>query len=327
MKKIAILVPKGDVMPGAIIGAYFLLTQTNVQSKQNGGEAVFDLDLLGFNSETLLYDGSFSVKTKSFKSSRKKYDLLILPGFTSEMNKPIELNKELISWLKKQHERNGTELASMCTGAFLLAETGLLEGKKCTSHWAFESDFRKRYPNVKFMPEYITTDDQGFYTSGGAYSSLNLILYLIEKFAGAETSVWLSKVFQLDKDRQSQKPFVIFHKQKSHADPTIGAVQDYVEKHYGESLSIKLLAEQFACSRRNFIRRFKEATGNTPNEYIQRVRIEAAKRLLETSTQRIGEIMQLSGYQDSRSFRLLFKKFTGYTPSEYRRRYNRTVEI
>ena len=231
MKKTAILVPKGEVMPSAIVGAYFLLTQANLFLRQNGKPAVFDVQLVGFRKESSLYDGSFAAKTENFKKTKKVFDLLIVPGFTSEMETPIQENLELIAWIKKQHTEHETDLASMCTGAFLVAATGLLDGKKCTSHWAFEPSFRRLFPTVNFLSEHIVTDDNGFYASGGAYSSLNLILYLIEKFCGKEAAVWTSKVFQIDIGRTSQKPFVIFNMQKSHMDKPIARAQAFIEKN------------------------------------------------------------------------------------------------
>ncbi|MCB0518904.1 MAG: helix-turn-helix domain-containing protein [Saprospiraceae bacterium] len=321
MKKIALLVPNGDVMPDAVVGSYFLLTQANLFLQQSGKKPVFEIQILGYKKQSLLYDGSFSVKTTHFKKVETVFDLLIVPGFTCEMEAPILENNGLIAWMKKQHVEHGTELASMCTGAFLVAATGLLDGKKCTSHWAFEQSFRRLFPKVNFLPEHIVTDDNGIYASGGAYSSLNLILYLIEKFCGKDTARWASKVFQLDIDRKSQKPFVIFNLQKAHVDEPVADAQSYIEKHFSEPLTVNGLADRFAFSRRNFVRRFKDATGNTPIEYIQRVRIEAAKRLLETTPKNINEVLYETGYSDNKSFRMVFKKITGYSPSDYRNRY------
>lgn len=323
MKKIAILVPKGEVMPNAVMGAYFLLTQANVFLRSQGIDEVFDVKICGYQSQVQLYDGSFSAQTLQFEKTEIVFDLLLIPGFTCEMDGPIQMNSELIEWMKQQHLEHGTELASMCTGAFLLASTGLLNGKKCTSHWAFETSFRKKFPEVNFQPEHIVTDDKGCYSSGGAYSSLNLILYLIEKFCNKETATWISKVFQLDMDRTSQVPFMIFNQQKSHLDDAIGSVQSYIEKHFTEALTVAQLATKFAFSHRNFIRRFKEATGNTPFEYIQRVRVEAAKRYLESSNLSVQEVIYKSGYSDGKAFRSIFKKFTGYAPREYRLRYGK----
>ncbi|MCO6493768.1 MAG: helix-turn-helix domain-containing protein [Phaeodactylibacter sp.] len=164
------------------------------------------------------------------------------------------------------------------------------------------------------MPERIVTDDRGIYASGGAYSSLNLVLYLLEKFSG-------KAAFQIDPGRRSQKPFVIFSNQGAHQDEAIARVQEHIERHYREGLTVSGLASRFAFSRRNFLRRFKEATGNSPIEYLQRVRIEAAKRNLETSFGGIGEALSAAGYSDAKTFRRLFKKYTGFSPMEYRNRY------
>lgn len=323
MRSIAILVPKGEVMPNGIMGSYFLLTQANFFLQQQGLPPIFAIDLVGYQNSALLYDGSFSVRTANFRKVKKRYDLLIAPGFTCDMEEPLALNASLIDWMKAQHLEHDTELASMCTGAFLLAATGLLKERKCTTHWAFEDSFRTYFPEVDFQPNLIITDDNGFYTSGGAYSSLNLILYLIEKFCGKDVAVWTSKVFQLDLDRKSQKPFVIFNTQKAHQDEAIRKVQDHIENHFSTPLTVNDLAKKFAFSRRNFVRRFKEATNNTPIAYIQRVRIEAAKRLLESSDHSIEAIMDQIGYSDGKAFRTVFKKITGFRPSEYRYKYGR----
>ncbi|MCB0703963.1 MAG: helix-turn-helix domain-containing protein [Saprospiraceae bacterium] len=323
MKRIALLVPKGDVMPNAVIGAYFLLTQANYFLMLQGREPIFEIKILGYKKHMLLYDGSFSVKTDSFKKAEQVFDLILVPGFTCEMEEPIRLNRKMIEWMKIQHLQHGSELASMCTGGFLLASTGLLRGKACTLHWAFESSFRKMFPDVDFQSDSITTDDNGIYTSGGAYSSLNLILYLIEKFGSKDIALMVSRFFQLDHNRKSQKPFVIFNQQKVHADLEIQQSQEYIEKHFSKPITVSDLAGSFSISRRNFIRRFKSATGNTPSEYIQRVRIEAAKRLIESSSIRMGELGPQTGYRDDKSFRIIFKKHTGFSPSEYKRRFGR----
>ena len=341
MKKIGIVIPRGAVMPDAVLSAYFLFTQVNLyfqnlanlsrtdyrkgRSTEEGGREAqpFKLFLLSHKNNCELYGEHFLVRSQKYKTFHESLDLIIVPGFTSEMESPLEMNQELVQWLKAQYENsNGkTELASMCTGAFLIAATGLLEGRCCTTHWAFQESFIAYFPLVNLQPDSIVTDDNGIYTSGGAYSSLNLILYLIEKFCGKETAVWAAKIFQIDHHRKSQKPFIIFNQQKSHADQAIIQIQNYLEQHFQESMSIQSLATQFNFSRRNLVRRFKKATGNTPIEYLQRVRIESAKRDLEYSAKNINEIIYDCGYNDGNSFRKLFKKYTGFLPSTYRKKY------
>jgi transcriptional regulator GlxA family with amidase domain len=323
MRKIAILVPKGEVMPSAVVGAYLLFKQVNEQLAGMGLPEAFDVELVGYAANTRLYDGAFSVKTHRHYTRATGYDLIIVPGFICDMAAPLRENTGLIRWMHRQYVEHGSELGSMCTGVFLVAATGLLDGKKCTTHWAFEQAFRQTFPNANLQPEHIVIDDKGLYSSGGAYSSLNLILYLVEKFCGKDMAVWASKVFQIDLDRKSQKRFAIFQQQKMHVDNSVAEAQEYIEQHYAEPLTVQALANRFTFSRRNFIRRFKEATSNTPIAYIQRVRIEAAKRLLEGSTKSIGAIMLETGYNDNKTFRATFKKYTGYAPSVYRSRYQR----
>ncbi len=196
----------------------------------------------------------------------------------------------------------------MCLGAFLLAETGLLKGKKCSTHWAYLDEFRARYPDIEVVDGAIITEVGNIYSSGGASSLWNLILYLIEKFSDRETAVLISKNFALDIGRSSQAVFTVFKGQKRHADEEIIRVQDYIEKNYTEKMTIDELAAIVNSGRRTFERRFRQATNNTPLEYIQRVRIEAAKRFFEASRKNVSEVMFDVGYSDTRAFRITFKK-------------------
>ncbi|HMQ61036.1 MAG TPA: helix-turn-helix domain-containing protein [Flavilitoribacter sp.] len=323
MIKTGIVIPKGAVMPSAVISPYFLLLEANKYLAETGREPVFEVMILGSDETTALYNGIFTVRAHTHYADSPRQDLIVIPGFICDMEEPLAVNRELVEWLKVQYLERETELASLCTGAFLVAATGLANGRNCTTHWAFEAAFRARFPKVNLLAENIVTDDNGLYASAGAYSSLNLILYLVEKFCERETANWLSKVFQIDIDRSSQKPFAIFNQQRSHIDDPVTGVQEYIETHFREELSVQRLAERFAFSRRNLIRRFKEATGNTPIEYIQRVRIESAKRMLETTRKSVEEIIYESGYNDGKTFRAVFRKYTGLSPSIYRNRYGR----
>jgi transcriptional regulator GlxA family with amidase domain len=152
------------------------------------------------------------------------------------------------------------------------------------------------------------------------------VLYLIEKYYDRQTAIFCSKVFQIDLDRQSQSPFVIFTGQKSHSDELVKKAQTYIEKNFQEKISVGQLSNQFASGRRNFDRRFIKATGNTPLEYSQRVRIESAKKALETSRKTANEIMYEVGYSDMKAFRKVFRKITGLSPLEYKNRYNKDAK-
>ncbi len=210
-------------------------------------------------------------------------------------------------------------------GAFLLASTGLLDGKKCATHWLAATAFRQMFPEVTLVPDKIITDEQGIYSSGGAYSYLNLVLYIIEKYAGRDVAILCSKVFEIEIDRGSQSPFIMFNGQKEHEDEPIKKAQVFIEQNFQDKITVEQLAGMFAMGRRNLERRFKKATSNTVVEYIQRVKIEAAKLSLESSRENVNEVMYKVGYSDTKAFRTTFKKLTGLSPVQYRNKYNRPV--
>jgi transcriptional regulator GlxA family with amidase domain len=238
----------------------------------------------------------------------------------------FEQNKQMTDWIAKQY-KEGAEVATMCTGTFLLASSGLLDGKSCSTHWAAADTFRSMFPKVNLQTDKLITDENGIYTNGGAFSFLNLLLYLVEKYYDRQTAIYCSKIFQIEMDRNSQSPFTIFTGQKQHGDEMIQQAQAFIESHLHEKFSIEQLADKFAVGRRNFDRRFIKATGNTPIEYSQRVKIESAKKALETSRKTINEIMYDVGYSDIKAFREVFRKVTGMSPVDYKRKYNKETLV
>lgn len=321
MKHISILVPEGAIL-GSLEGSRQLFTQVNEFFKARGENPLFKVQLVGRRKETLLTGGLFTVNTDVLLEDVKKTDLIIIPALDGEIKKAIENNRDFIPWIIKQY-KNGAEVASLCLGAFLLASTGLVSGRKCATHWMAANQFRQMFPDVHLVTEKIITDEQGIYSSGGAFSYLNLILYLIEKYAGREIAILSAKVFAIEIERDSQLSFSIFQGQKEHADESIRKAQDFIEKNYQEKISVEQLTSMLALSRRNFERRFKKATSNTVVEYIQRVKIEATKKGLETSRKNVNELMYEVGYSDTKAFRTVFKKITGKSPIDYRNKYNR----
>jgi len=223
----------------------------------------------------------------------------------------------------EQQYKSGAEIASICTGAFMLAASGLLDGKNCSTHWAAADNFRAMFPKVNLQADKLITDENGIYTNGGAYSFLNLVIYLIEKYYDRQTAIFCSKVFQIEMDRQSQAAFIIFKGQKLHEDEMVKKAQAYIESKPDEKISVEQLSSRFAIGRRNFDRRFIKATGNTPVEYAQRVKIESAKKAFENSRKTINEVMYEVGYSDVKAFREVFRKITGMSPLEYRVKYNK----
>jgi transcriptional regulator GlxA family with amidase domain len=323
MKQIKILVPDGAIL-GSIEGPRLVLTEVNSLMIRNGKEPLFDVKLAGLKKEVSAHGGIYKIYTDELISDIESAELIIIPAFDGDMIQNLELNKGFIPWINEQYSK-GAEIASLCVGAFLLAATGLVDGKKCATHWMAANDFRKMYPGVDLVEDKIITDESGIYSSGGAFSYLNLILYLIEKFAGREIAVFCSKAFQIDYHRDSQSPFIVFNGQKDHEDETIKQAQVFIEQNFQEKITVDQLALKFALGRRNLERRFKKATANTVVEYIQRVKIEAAKMSFETSRENVNEVMYNVGYNDPKAFRVTFKRFTGVSPVQYRSRYNRQL--
>jgi transcriptional regulator GlxA family with amidase domain len=280
------------------------------------------VQLVGLSPEVRVTDGLFSIHTDAVLAHARKPDLIIIPAISGNLDTAIRLNRDFVPWIVEQY-KGGTEVASLCLGAFLLAETGLLNGRSCSTHWLFANEFRNRYPEVELTDDKIVTDQSGVYSSGGANSYWNLLLYLVEKYTSREMAILASKFFVLDIDRHSQSPFSIFKGQKIHNDPEIVRVQEYIESNYQDKITVDELCVKFGIARRTFERRFKKATNNTVLEYWQRVKIEAAKRQLEMSRKTVGEVMYEVGYNDTKAFRDIFKKVTSMSPVDYRNKYNK----
>lgn len=323
MRHISILVPKGAVL-GSIEGPRQLFTQVNQFFKAKGEPPVFKVQLVGLQKETPLCGGLVTIHADMLLNDVEKTDLVIIPAVDGEMKAALEANKEFIPWITKQYKA-GAEVASLCLGAFILASTGLLNGRKAATHWLAANEFRKMFPEVNLMAEKVITDERGLYSSGGAYSYLNLVLYLIEKYVGREMAILNAKVFAIEIERESQSPFIIFQGQKEHEDEPIKKAQEFIENNFQEKITVDQLASMLALGRRNLERRFKKATSNTLVEYIQRVKIEAAKMSLETSRENVNEVMYKVGYTDTKAFRTTFKRITGLSPIEYRNKYNREM--
>jgi len=323
MKHISILIPHGHTSLVNIEGTHQILSEVNSILKNMGRDPLFHIQLVGLSKETKQSTGLFTVIPDILVKDVKKTDLIIIPAIHGDQNEVRKSNEEFIPWLKKQYEE-GAEIASFCIGSFFLAGTGLLKGKRCTTHWARANDFRNMFPDIILLDDKIMTAEAGIYTSGGAYSYLNLLLYLIEKYAGRDISISISKMFMIDIERSSQSPFIMFEGQKDHEDVAIKKVQEFIENNFRDKITVDKLALMFAIGRRNLERRFKKATSNTVAEYIQRVKIEAAKMSLESSNENVNEVMYKVGYIDTKAFRTTFKRITGLSPLRYRNKYNPT---
>lgn len=326
MKNLSILVPENHSNLSSVILTFEVFTKANEYYTSIGEEPVFNIQLVSNSRKTVLYNGLFSIHPDVLLSDKPRSQLILIPALDEHINKTLDHNNVLIQWVSEQYKL-GAEVASLCTGAFLLAAAGILDGKQCSTHWQAADVFKQMFPDLNLKTEKIITDEQGVYTTGGALSSMNLILYLVEKYYNRQTAVFCAKFFEIDMDRNSQSPFTIFTGQKNHEDEEIKAVQTYMENNLSEKINMKDLAAEFSIDRRNFDRRFKKATMNTPAEYLQRIKIEAAKKSLETTRKNVNEVMYEIGYNDTKAFRVVFKKITGLSPVDYRNKYNKDTMV
>jgi transcriptional regulator GlxA family with amidase domain len=325
MKHVSILVPEEAVL-ASITDPRYIFTAVNDFLIKAGDDPLFKVELVGLSKQVLLNQGTFTVHTDSLLQDVKKTDLIFVPAISGDLRTALAKNQDFIPWIVKQHAQ-GAEVASLCIGAFLLASTGLLNGRKCSTHWIYANEFRNMFPEITLVDDKIITEEEGLYSSGGANSYWNLLVYLVEKYAGREMAIFTSKFFAIEIDRKSQSPFIMFNGQKKHEDEPIRMAQEFIEKNVTEKISVEELAVKFAIGRRHFERRFKKATNNTPVEYIQRVKIEAAKKHLENTRKNVNEVMYEVGYSDTKAFRTVFKKITGLSPIDYKNKYNKGAVV
>ncbi|MEW6490532.1 MAG: GlxA family transcriptional regulator [Thermodesulfobacteriota bacterium] len=279
----------------------------------------FEVELVSLDGRTFATRTGLRVTPHRSIAGAPRADLVLVSALAS-------LNSDrypgAVDWLGEQAAR-GADLASVCTGAFLLAATGLLDGKEATTHWAFADAFRARYPAVDLRPERILTDGGRVYCSAGFTAAVDLSLYLVEKYCGRDVALHTAKAMLSDHGRTSQSPYAVFRLRKDHADARVLEVQDWLETHFSEEVRYPELAGRFGLSPRTLERRFKAAAGVTPLAYLHRVRVEASKRLLEETGKSFEEITWAVGYGDGGFFRKVFVKETGLRPSEYRQRFRR----
>ena len=324
MKNVSILVPETAVIE-AVADPHYMFRAVNEFLQTAGKEPLFEIQLVALTKTVKLNNCLFTVHVDKLLNQVEQTDLIFIPAISGDIPTALKLNKDYIPWIVQQHDK-GAELASLCIGAFLLASTGLLNGKKCSTHWNAADQFRNMFPEVELVDGKVITEDKGIYSSGGANSYWSLLLHLVEKYTDRATAILASKYFLVDIDKNSQSPFTIFKGQKEHNDEAVKNVQDYIEKNIEEKITVDALAGKVAVGRRSFERRFKRATNNSVLTYIQRVKIEAAKRSFESSRKNINEVMYDVGYTDTKAFRTTFKKITGLTPIEYRNKYNKLAK-
>jgi transcriptional regulator GlxA family with amidase domain len=323
MKKVTVLAMY-NTMASTVIGPMDIFYQAGVMWNYFSGQKLtpyFDVKLVTTNGQPFKCLGGVQMVPYGSIQDVQDTDLIVVSSIL-DIEKTLAVQREAIGWLK-EHYRRGSHIATICTGAFVLAETGLLDGKTATTHWGFADQFRKRYPRIELKPERLITDEGDLFCSGGYNAGVDLSLYLVEKYCGHEVALQSSKSVISDIGRTTQAPYAVFRLQKKHHDDQILAVQEWIEKNFDQNFNYDNLARKYGMSRRTLERRFKAATGETPLTYQQNLRVEAAKRLLENGNRSFDEITYRVGYEDSSTFRKVFLKQTRLRPTEYRKKFQR----
>ena len=305
-----------------VTGPYDIFSIAASQSIEPGrGEEHFcSVDIVTPDESPVFAFNGLSILGTTTLKEKKDYDLILSPAIIGDYE-PVLKNKQIIDWLKSQHGR-GACLCSICASAFLVAHTGLLHGRKATTHWALAEKFICEFPEVHLKPEKMLVDDGDIISAGGVTAYLDLCIYILKRFGSPALASSVSKALLIDSSRQTQTPYSSYTFLKNHGDAQILIAQEYIEERFRCLLTISDVAKMTGLEERTFNRRFKKSTGDTPTEYIQGLRIEAARKLLETSKESVECITQEVGYEDTSSFRRLFKKHTGISPSEYRKRFS-----
>ena len=313
------------VYPGCtssmITGVWDILTLANGFYNQEHSKALFNLELIGENKlpinsfSGLTFTPHRSIKTKAI------FDIIYIPGFIGEVDNAIALNQKLIDWLSKI-DPGKTIISAACNGNFLLAASGKLDNKGATTHWNLVEKFQKDYRKVTLYPEKIIVDNGNVISAAGVTSYFNLTLHLIQRFASTEISLSCAKIFLVDSGRKIQTPYQMLEFPKSHGDELIMKTQDWIESNYRESITLSKLEKAVNTGAKTLTRRFRKVTGVTPQAYLQKLRIEMAKRLLESKDISFNEVTWEVGYNDTSSFHKAFKKETGLTPIDYRNKFS-----
>ena len=316
----------------SIHGILDILTTANYcHALTAGREApkLFHLNVVTVDDQPVqAYNGSAIQPTISI--SEVHPDIVITASAIEAVTSPrvlqqhLETQQNMYAQLKNWHG-DGVILASACTGTFLLAEAGLLGDKTVTTHWRAAEHFRLRYPDIHLEADKILIDNGDIISAGGATAFIELCFHLIERFASQAIASAVSKLHVFDGRREQQAPYMMFSGFKSHKDERVKRAQEWMEQNYASQFSMDDVADRVGLGARTFKRRFKEATGENPIGYLQQVRIEAVKHLLETTMQAFNEIIWKVGYEDISSFRRLFKRATGCTMEQYRRRFSYSV--
>lgn len=325
MKRVTILA-LNHAVTSSVMGTMDIFCQVGVTYNLVTGiapEPRFDVEIVSLDGLPVVGFNQTRINPHRSAAEVEETDLIVIGSFLDF--ETLSSCRAGIPWLRQHFERGAT-IASICSGAFFLAETGLLDGKRAATHWGLADDFRRRYPRVRLDPDLVVADEGRLLSSGACSSYIDLAVYLIERYCGSAVALQASKAMLHDFSRASQTPYCVYLPRRDHGDDQILSIQARMEKDFARDFDLDLLARDNGMSRRTFERRFKSATGETPLVYVQRIRVEAAKQLLESGRRTCDEVAYRVGYEDSGFFRRLFVKFTGLRPSDYQTKFRRTAD-
>lgn len=283
-------------------------------------EPAFRVRAASIGGRPVRADGPYSLAPDEALEDVGATDLVFVPAAGLDLERVLEANAPVVAFLRDAHAA-GARIAGVCSGVSLLAEAGLLDGRRATTHWGLVEAYRERFPAVRWEPDAVVTEDAGVYCGGGVYAALDLALYLVEKHTRREVALECARSLLLEMPRDCQAGFAVMPVGGFHTDDAVRRAEDWIRRHCREEIRFEALAGQLGMSPRNFVRRFKRATGLAPVDYLQRLRVHAARRMLEDGAASVREVGASVGYEDAAFFRGLFKRHTGLAPLAYRRRF------
>ncbi len=282
---------------------------------------LFEMEIVSLKGGAVYTNGNMQIQSDRSMAAVDKSDLVLIPPHICGVDPDQREMSAIIPWIVKQY-RNHVRIGAICTGVFILAASGLLDGRVATTNWQMIARFRRQFPDVILKPERMLTEDRGLICTGAITAQYNLALYAIELFGSEDLARECAKVFLVDPNRNTQTPYIIANFRKNHGDRDVLKTQEWMEKHYMEEFTTDKVSDLVGLSSRHFKRRFKRATGENPLRYLQQLRLETAKNRLETTSDNIDEITLQVGYNDTRTFRRLFKQYTSLSPREYRDKFS-----
>jgi transcriptional regulator GlxA family with amidase domain len=305
-----------------VTGVMDILSLSNSLLSNTASRPLFAIDTISLTGQAVNSYSHFPLHASKSIKTRTKYDLLYIPGFIGDVDSVTKQNERLIKWIFKQAKENDTIVSAACNGNFLLAETGLLQNRKVTTHWNLVKQFEAKYKNIQLQPEKIIVDEGNIISAAGVTSYFNLALHIVQRFGSIDLSLACAKIFLVDSGRKIQTPYQMYQVAKNHGDEDIVRIQNWIESNFKESANLEMLSGISHITKKTLLRRFKKATGETPLVYLQKIRIENAKRLLESKNLSFTEVTWEVGYNDVSSFHKTFKAETGLTPIEYRQKFS-----